>query len=199
MLVLILGLAIFLGVHSIRIVADGWRSVTIERIGEKRWKGPYAIASIVGFVLIIWGYGIARQSGTLLWVSPVGVRHLTGMLTAIAFVLIAASYVPRNRIKTLVGHPMVAGVMVWAVAHLLANGTLHAVVLFGAFFVWSLVDFVVWRARPPRRRPLSGRQAVGRCRDDRGRARRMGRLRAVPARAADRRAAVRLNVPACND
>ncbi|WP_423761079.1 NnrU family protein [Burkholderia sp. NLJ2] len=150
MLVLILGLAIFLGVHSIRIVADGWRSAMIARIGEKGWKAGYAIASIVGFVLIVRGYGIARESATLLWVSPVGVRHLTGMLTAIAFVLIAASYVPRNRIKTLVGHPMLAGVMVWAVAHLLMNGTVHAVVLFGAFLVWSLVDFVVSRTRDRR-------------------------------------------------
>lgn len=150
MLVLILGLAIFLGVHSFRIVADGWRSATIARIGEKGWKAGYSIASIVGFVLIVRGYGVARENATLLWVSPVGVRHLTGMLTAIAFVLIAASYVPRNRIKTLVGHPMVAGVMVWAIAHLLANGTLHAVVLFGAFFVWSLVDFIVSRARDRR-------------------------------------------------
>ncbi|WP_069706806.1 NnrU family protein [Burkholderia seminalis] len=150
MLVLILGLAIFLGVHSIRIVAGGWRSTTIERIGEKGWKGGYSIASVVGFVLIVWGYGIARSGATLLWVSPVGVRHLTGMLTAVAFVLIAASYVPRNRIKTLVGHPMLAGVMVWAVAHLLVNGTVHAVVLFGAFFVWSIVDFVVSRARDRR-------------------------------------------------
>ncbi|MFJ1208439.1 NnrU family protein [Burkholderia pyrrocinia] len=150
MLVLILGLAIFLGVHSIRIVADGWRSAMIARIGEKGWKAGYAIASIVGFVLIVRGYGIARESAALLWVSPVGVRHLTGMLTAIAFVLIAASYVPANRIKTLVGHPMLAGVMVWAVAHLLMNGTVHAVVLFGAFFVWSLVDFVVSRTRDRR-------------------------------------------------
>lgn len=148
--VLILGLAIFLGVHSIRIVADGWRAAMIARIGEKGWKAGYAIASLVGFVLIVRGYGIARESATLLWVSPVGVRHLTGMLTAVAFVLIAASYVPRNRIKTLVGHPMLAGVMVWAVAHLLMNGTVHAVVLFGAFFVWSLVDFVVSRARDRR-------------------------------------------------
>ncbi|KFG95310.1 NnrU [Burkholderia paludis] len=150
MFVLILGLAIFLGVHSIRIVADGWRSATIGRIGEKGWKGAYSVASIAGFVLIVWGYGVAREGATLLWVSPVGVRHLTGMLTAIAFVLIAASYVPGNRIRMLVGHPMVAGVMVWAIAHLLANATLHAVVLFGAFFVWSLVDFVVWRARDRR-------------------------------------------------
>lgn len=150
MLVLILGLAIFLGVHSIRLVADGWRSAQIARLGEKGWKSRYSVASLVGFVLIVWGYGIARGGATLLWVSPAGVRHLTGMLTAIAFVLIAASHVPANRIKALVGHPMVAGVMVWAVAHLLANGTLHAVVLFGAFFVWSLASFVVSRARDRR-------------------------------------------------
>nr|WP_175799796.1 NnrU family protein [Burkholderia anthina] len=150
MLVLILGLAIFLGVHSIRIVADGWRTAMIERIGEKGWKAGYAIASIVGFVLIVRGYGLARETVTLLWVSPVGVRHLTGVLTAVAFVLIAAAYVPHNRIKPLVHHPMLAGVMVWAVAHLLVNGTLHAVVLFGAFFVWSLIDFVVSRARDRR-------------------------------------------------
>ena len=150
MLVLILGLAIFLGVHSIRIVADGWRAAMIARIGEKGWKAGYSIASIIGFVLIIRGYAVARENATLLWVSPVGVRHLTGMLTAVAFVMIAASYVPRNRIKTLAGHPMVAGVMVWAVAHLLVNGTVHAAVLFGAFFVWSLIQFIVSRTRDRR-------------------------------------------------
>ncbi|KVD04334.1 NnrU family protein [Burkholderia ubonensis] len=150
MLVLILGLVIFLGVHSIRIVADGWRSATIARIGERGWKGGYAIASIAGFVLIVWGYGLARADASFLWVPPIGVRHLTGVLTALAFVLIAAAYVPGNRIKGLVGHPMLAGVMVWAVAHLLANGTLHAVVLFGAFFAWSLVDFLASRARDRR-------------------------------------------------
>ncbi|KVN70952.1 NnrU family protein [Burkholderia ubonensis] len=150
MLVLILGLVVFLGVHSIRIVADGWRSATIARIGERGWKGGYAIASIVGFVLIVWGYGLARADASFLWAPPAGVRHLTGVLTALAFVLIAAAYVPGNRIKGLVGHPMLAGVMVWAVAHLLANGTLHAVVLFGAFFAWSLVDFLASRARDRR-------------------------------------------------
>ncbi|KVM05672.1 NnrU [Burkholderia ubonensis] len=150
MLVLILGLVIFLGVHSTRIVADGWRSATIARIGERGWKGGYAIASIAGFVLIVWGYGLARADASFLWAPPVGVRHLTGVLTALAFVLIAAAYVPGNRIKGLVGHPMLAGVMVWAVAHLLANGTLHAVVLFGAFFAWSLVDFLASRARDRR-------------------------------------------------
>lgn len=147
MFMLILGLALFLGVHSIRIVADGWRSSQIARIGEKGWKAGYSIASLAGFVLIVRGYGIARGGGAWLWVPPAGVRHLSALLTAIAFILIAASHVPANHIKALIGHPMVAGVMAWAVAHLLANGAVHAVVLFGAFFIWSLVDFVVSRAR----------------------------------------------------
>ena len=147
MLVLILGLALFLGVHSIRIVADDWRGAQIARYGERGWKGRYSVASLAGFALIVWGYGLARGNASLLWLPPVGVRHLTGLLTAISFVLLAASHVRANRIKAFVGHPMVAGVMVWAAAHLLANGTLHAVVLFGAFFVWALVDFIASRAR----------------------------------------------------
>ncbi|AOJ78581.1 NnrU family protein [Burkholderia ubonensis] len=152
MFVLILGLVIFLGVHSIRIVASRWRAATIARVGERGWKAGYSVASLIGLVLVVRGCGIARDSATLLWVSPVGVRHLTGVLTALAFVLIAAAYVPGNRIKGLVGHPMLAGVMVWAVAHLLANGTLHAVVLFGAFFAWSLILFIVSRTRDRRDR-----------------------------------------------
>jgi uncharacterized membrane protein len=147
MLVLILGLVIFLGVHSIRIFADDWRSAQIARYGERGWKGRFAIASGVGLVLIVWGYGIARGHAVQLWVPPIGARHLTGVFTAIAFVLLAAAHVPGNRIKSLVGHPMLAGVMAWAVGHLLANGTLNAIVLFGAFFVWALVDFIASRAR----------------------------------------------------
>jgi uncharacterized membrane protein len=163
MLVLILGLAIFLGVHSIRMFADDWRSAQIARLGENGWKALYTVASLVGFVLIVWGYGIARGGATWLWLPPVGVRHLTGLLTAISFVLIAASYVPANRIKALVGHPMVAGVIVWALAHLLANGTLHAVVLFGAFRVWSFVNFVASRARD---RKAGVRYPAGKTRGD---------------------------------
>ncbi|WP_179405578.1 NnrU family protein [Burkholderia guangdongensis] len=147
MLVLILGLVIFLGVHSIRIFADDWRSAQIARYGERGWKGRYSIASGVGLVLIIWGYGLSRADAVQLWVPPIAARHLTGLLTAIAFVLIAASHVPNNRIKSIVGHPMLAGVMAWAVGHLLANGTLNALVLFGAFLVWSFVDFLAARAR----------------------------------------------------
>ncbi|ABC35180.1 membrane protein, putative [Burkholderia thailandensis E264] len=150
MLVLILGLVIFLGTHSIRLVAGDWRAAQIAALGEPRWKGMYALASVVGFALIVWGYGLARADTASLWFPPIGIRHLTALLTAIAFVLLVAAYVPGTRIKALVGHPMLAGVMVWAGAHLLANGTLHAELLFAVFFVWAFVDFIASRARDRR-------------------------------------------------
>ncbi|AOK31603.1 hypothetical protein WS67_07420 [Burkholderia singularis] len=150
MVVLILGLLIFLGMHSIRIFADDWRAARIASLGERRWKGLYSLASAAGLALIVWGYALARENATLLWLPPVGIRHLAGLLTAMAFVLFAAAYVPGTRIKALVGHPMLAGVMAWAIAHLLANGMLHAELLFGAFLVWAFTDFIVSRARDQR-------------------------------------------------
>jgi uncharacterized membrane protein len=147
MWVLVLGLLIFLGVHSIRIVADPWRSAQIARFGDKVWKGLYALASVVGIVLVVWGYGLARHEPVVLWMPPAGAQHLAALLVVPAFVLIAAAYVPGNRIKPAIGHPMVAGVALWAVAHLLANGTAHAVVLFGAFLVWAVASFLAGRRR----------------------------------------------------
>lgn len=143
MLWLILGLVVFLGVHSVRIVAPQWRADMIRRMGEGGWKGVYSLLSIVGFILIVWGYGQARAAGTtLVWVPPVGMRHAASLLTLLAFVLLVATYVPRNHIRRALGHPMVIGVALWSIAHLLANGWLHAIVLFGAFLLWALVDWV---------------------------------------------------------
>lgn len=150
MLWLILGLLLFLGVHSVRILAPGWRTSVIGRIGEGTWKGLYSLLSIIGFVLIVWGYGQARAAGTtLVWVPPVGMRHAASLLTLLAFVLLVATYVPRNHIRRAVGHPMVIGVALWSVAHLLSNGWLHAIVLFGAFLLWSLVDWASAARRGP--------------------------------------------------
>lgn len=147
MSVLILGLLIFLGVHSLRIFADGWRSRQIARLGEKPWKGLYALVSIIGFVLICWGFGLARQHPVLLYVPPLWFRHLNALFTLVAFVLVTAYLVPRNHLKAKLGHPMVLGVKVWAFGHLLATGMLHDVVLFGAFLAWAIVLFTVSRRR----------------------------------------------------
>ncbi|MDO8388026.1 MAG: NnrU family protein [Polaromonas sp.] len=147
MLILLLGLLVFLGVHSVRIVADGWRSATIARVGELPWKAVYALLSIIGFVLIVWGFSLARQQPVQLWMPPRGMRHLASLLTLIAFVLLAATYVPRNAIKARLHHPMVLSVKVWALAHLLANGNLAHVILFGAFLVWAVLSFRAARGR----------------------------------------------------
>jgi uncharacterized membrane protein len=147
MTLLILGLVLFLGVHSTRIVADSWRTATIARVGEKPWKGIYSLLSIAGFVLLVIGYGAARQSPVVLFAPPVWTRHLAALLTIPAFVLLAAAYVPGNAIKRAVGHPMMAGVKVWALAHLLANGTLADFLLFGTFLSWAVLGFIAARRR----------------------------------------------------
>lgn len=147
MLFLVLGLVLFLGVHSVRIVADGWRTQTGARWGEMPWKGLYSLVSAVGLALIVWGYGLARQQPVVLWVPPIGMRHAAALLTLIAFVLLAATYVPRNAIKARLHHPMVLGVKVWALAHFLSNGNLADVVLFGSFLLWAVLSFRAARQR----------------------------------------------------
>lgn len=158
MTILILGLILFLGMHSIRIVADGWRARQVARLGENGWKGLYSLASALGLGLVVWGYGLARAEPIVLWAPPVWTKHVAALLTLPAFVLIAAAYVPGNRIKAAVGHPMVAGVKVWAIAHLLSNGNLADVLLFGAFLAWAVLDF---RSARQRDRAAGVRYAAG--------------------------------------
>ena len=150
MIVMVLGLVLFLGVHSVRVFADDWRAAQIAARGEGAWKGVYSLLSIAGFVLLVYGYGLARTAPVELWNPPVWTRHLASLLTLAAFVLLAAAYVPRTRIKAAVGHPMVLGVKVWAFAHLLSNGRLADVVLFGAFLVWAIVLYGASRRRDRR-------------------------------------------------
>lgn len=147
MTLLIVGLVLFLGMHSTRIVAEDFRAAQIARLGVNGWKAIHSVVSIAGFVLLVYGYGLARESPTVLFVPPPWMRHVTALLTIPAFVLLAAAYVPGTRIKRAVGHPMVAGVKIWAFAHLLANGTLADAVLFGAFLVWAVFDYVAARRR----------------------------------------------------
>ena len=147
MSLLIVGLVLFLGVHSVRIVADGWRSQMLVRLGEGAWKGLYSVVSLVGLVLVVWGYGLARQEPVVLWNPPVAMRHAASLVTLVAFILLAAAYVPRNALKAKLHHPMVLGVKVWALAHLISNGNLADVLLFGAFLLWAVLDFRAARQR----------------------------------------------------
>lgn len=144
---LIFGLVLFLGVHSVRIVADGWRTQMRARVGESAYKGIYSLLSLLGFGLIIWGFGVARENPVMLWTPPVGMRHAASLLTLIAFVLLAAAYVPGNAFKARFHHPMVLSVKTWALAHLLANGSVAHVVLFGSFLVWAVLNFIAARRR----------------------------------------------------
>lgn len=144
---LVLGLVLFFGTHSVRIVADRWRDAQVARFGLLGWKALYSLVAIAGFVLIVWGYGSARAEPLIVFAPPLWTRHLAALLTLPAFVLLAAAYVPGTRIKAKVGHPMVLGTKIWAVAHLLANGTLADVLLFGSFLVWAILDYVASRRR----------------------------------------------------
>lgn len=147
MAILVLGLILFLGVHSVRIFANDWRSRTIAARGGKFYKGVYTLVSLAGFALIVWGYGLARHNPVVIWNPPRGMNHLAALLMLFSFVLLVAAYVPRNAIKAKLHHPMVLGVKVWALAHLLANGMLADVVLFGAFLAWAVLDFRAARQR----------------------------------------------------
>lgn len=147
MATLVAGLVLFLAPHSVRIFADDWRAARIAAWGERPWKIAYTIVSIVGFVLIVVGYGAARTDPVWLYMPPTWTKHAAALLTLPAFILIVAAYVKGTRIKARVGHPMLAGVKLWAFAHLIANGTLADVVLFGAFLAWAVVDYIAARRR----------------------------------------------------
>jgi uncharacterized membrane protein len=144
---LILGLILFLGAHSVRILADGWRNQTIEAYGEKAFKGVYALVSILGFYLLVVGYGEARLQTVALWNPPIFTKHISMLLMLLSSILLMATYIPRNHFKMRLGHPMVLSVKVWALSHLLANGNLADLVLFGSFLIWAVLNFRSARAR----------------------------------------------------
>lgn len=146
MALLIVGLVLFLGVHSVAIVAPALRARTIQRLGEGAWKGLYALVSLVGFVLICYGFGLARQAPVILYSPPTWLRHAALLLMLPVFPLVLAAYLP-GRIKTAAKHPMLAAVKFWAFAHLLANGLLADLLLFGGFLAWAVVDRISLKRR----------------------------------------------------
>jgi uncharacterized membrane protein len=147
MTLLIAGLVLFIGVHSTRIFADSWRTRMQQQLGNNGWKALYSLVALAGFVLIVWGYGLTRHSPDVLYSPPIWTRHVAALLTIPAFILLAAAYVPGNYIKAAVGHPMAAGVKIWAFAHLISNGTLADVVLFGSLMLWAVASYAAARRR----------------------------------------------------
>lgn len=146
MTLFLVGLVLFLGIHSVSIVAPAWRNTQLQKRGEKVWKGLYAVVSLVGFVLLIYGYGLARQSPVVLYTPPAGLRHLALLLMLPVFPLLLAAYLP-GRIQRAAKHPMLLAVKLWAVAHLLANGMLVDLLLFGAFLAWAVADRISVKRR----------------------------------------------------
>lgn len=148
MTLLIIGLIIFLGSHSCRIFAESWRNQMIDRLGEVKWKGLYTIVSLIGLVIVVIGYGQARQNPVVLWQPATYLLHIAVLLNLVAFIFLAGSSPSNNAIRLKLKHPMILGVKVWALAHLLANGTLADLILFGSFLLWAVLDFRSARKRP---------------------------------------------------
>ena len=153
MTLLIVGLLLFLGAHSVSIVAPAWRDRVAARLGEKAWKGVYAIVALAGLVLLVLGYAAARQAPVPLWVPPVWTRHLALLLMLPVFPLLLSTYLP-GRISRAAKHPTLVATKLWAFAHLLANGMLADLVLFGGLLAWAVADRISLKRRVAR--PLPG-------------------------------------------
>lgn len=144
---LLAGLVVFLGAHSTSIVAPAWRNRMLTQLGEQRWKAAHAAVSLAGFVLLVWGYGQARLDATLIYEPTYWLRHTAAILMVPVFPLLLSTYFP-GRIKAAARHPMLLATKLWAVAHLLANGTLADVLLFGGFLAWAVADRISLKRRP---------------------------------------------------
>jgi uncharacterized membrane protein len=136
---LIVGLVTFLGIHSVSIFAPGWRDSMVARLGARNWKLLYSAASLATFLLLVHGFGVARQDPVVIYQPAAWMRHLSLLLMLPAFPLLLSAYFP-GRIKAAVKHPMLTATMAWALAHLLANGMLADVLLFGGFLAWAALD-----------------------------------------------------------
>ena len=144
--VMILGLLLFLGVHTLTTQRD-LRARAVGAMGEGGYKVGYVLTSLVGLVLIVWGFAHYRAAGMLeIWTPPTAFKHITVALMLPAVILVVASYI-RGRIYTVLKHPMLAGVKLWALAHLISNGDLGSIILFGSFLVWAVFDRISLKRR----------------------------------------------------
>lgn len=147
MLILIIGLILFLGIHSVRVFAPAIRDSQIAAGGEGRWKGIYTVVSLIGLIAMIWGFGEARLTAPLLYEPPVWMKHINSLLMLIAFIVLASGSFPSGKIRAAVKHPMVTATKIWALGHLLANGDLASVLLFGGFLAWAVLLRISYKRR----------------------------------------------------
>src|ERR1700676_1924215 len=148
MLMLIAGLILFFVPHTVAVVAPSWRNRMVMHLRARSWKGVYSLISAAGLTLMVLGFAQARRTPLVLYVSPAWLHHVTWLLMLPVFPLLLAAYLP-GRIKTAAKHPLLAAVKIWATAHLLVNGTLADVLLFGSFLIWAVAVRVSLKRRVP--------------------------------------------------
>ena len=147
MALLLVGLVLFIGIHSLRLFANEWRESMMEQLGKRNWQLLHAAVAVMGLLTTIMGYGYARFSAEWLWYPPLWTRHLAALLVLFSFIFAAAAAMPYSKIKSWVSYPMALGIKLWAFAHLISNGTTADVVLFGTFLVWSIFNYAISRRR----------------------------------------------------
>lgn len=149
MSILITGLVVFFAVHSVSIFNELWRDSMVAKLGEWPWKGVYSMAAIIGFMLIVFGCGLARVDPVVLYSPPIWLRHVSLLMLVPVFPFLLATYLP-GRIQAMTRYPMQVATKLRAVAHLLANGTLADVLLFGSFLAWAVIDRISMKRRTQR-------------------------------------------------
>ncbi|MBL4725502.1 MAG: NnrU family protein [Rhizobiaceae bacterium] len=140
MWILILGLIVFLGIHSVQMLAPRWREDMIVKLGNNGWRGLYSVFSLGGLGLIIWGFSEARPDVPDFYYAPTWMPHLVMVLMLISFVFLIAGNLPTGYIKARLKHPMITGVIIWAIAHLMTNGDLASILLFGSILIWAVLN-----------------------------------------------------------
>jgi uncharacterized membrane protein len=144
--IMIIGLAVFLGSHTL-VTLRPQRAAVVERVGEGPYKGLFALLSLVGILLIGYGFALYRANGYIdIWMPPRWTRHVTELLVWPAIIAIVAAYIP-SEIKRVLKHPMLVGVKLWAVAHLVSNGDLGSIILFGSILAWAVYDRISLKRR----------------------------------------------------
>lgn len=148
MSILVAGLLVFFAAHSVRMLAPAWRDRRYAELGEAKWKGLYSLVALAGLVVMIWGYAAARSDAPVLYEPPVWMKHVNATIMLAAFIVMATNQRPAGVIKRAVKHPMLVSTKLWAFGHLLANGDLASVLLFGSFLVWAIFNRIAVKRRP---------------------------------------------------